>query len=115
MPEDEWVGDASVHVAVEDVQIGLAEAGVGDPNLYVAVDGSGLLQLDGCDGAGHRGRHGVDLPSAAVAYPLRRPEITSVVVGLRTAAQVESTVARYRTRVPDALRGELVANGLVPA
>lgn len=60
-------------------------------------------------------RHGVDLPSVAVAYPLRRPEITSVVVGQRTAAQVVSTVARYRARVPDALWNELVANELVPA
>ena len=60
-------------------------------------------------------RHGVDLPSAAIAYPLRRSEITSVVVGLRTAAQVESTLKRYRTRMPDALWHELVADGLVPA
>lgn len=59
-------------------------------------------------------RYGVDLPSAAVAYPLRRPEVTSVVVGVRTAAQVESTVTRYRTRMPDALWTELVVDGLIP-
>lgn len=60
-------------------------------------------------------RHGVDLPSAAIAYPLRRSEITSVVVGLRTVAQVESTLQRYRSRIPEALWNELVAVGLDPA
>lgn len=60
-------------------------------------------------------RHGADLPSAAIAYPLRRPEITSVVVGLRSASQVESTLERYRTRIPEGVWNELVAGGLVPA
>lgn len=52
-------------------------------------------------------RHGVDLPSAAVAYPLRHPSVSSVVLGARTAAQVSSTVERYRTPIPEDLWVEL--------
>ena len=40
-------------------------------------------------------RHGVGLPAAAVAYPLRHPAVVSVVLGSRTAAHVDSNVARY--------------------
>jgi D-threo-aldose 1-dehydrogenase len=57
--------------------------------------------------------HDIDLPSAAIAYPLRRPEITSVVVGLRTAAQVASTMQRYAASAPDEMWDELEAAGLV--
>lgn len=58
-------------------------------------------------------RHGADLPSAAVAWPLRRPEVTSVVVGMRTSEHVESTVARYRADIPPAMWEELEGRGLV--
>ncbi|RWR18222.1 aldo/keto reductase [Microbacterium enclense] len=58
-------------------------------------------------------RYGVDLPSAAIAYPLRRDEVVSVVVGIRTAAQAESTVERYRARVPEEMWRELTATGVV--
>nr|WP_315266903.1 aldo/keto reductase [Microbacterium lemovicicum] len=60
-------------------------------------------------------RHGVDLPSAAIAHPLRRPEVVSVVVGLRTREQVDSTRERYRTRIPASVWAELSAAGLVAA
>lgn len=58
-------------------------------------------------------RHGVDLPSAAIAHPLRRDEVVSVVVGIRTAAQAESTLERYRARVPEEMWRELTAAGVV--
>lgn len=58
-------------------------------------------------------RHGVDLPTAAVSYPLRRPEVSAVVAGMRTAEQVDSTLQRYRAHVPDAMWAELVSTGLI--
>lgn len=58
--------------------------------------------------------HGVTLPEAAIAYPLRHPAVVSVVVGSRTAAQTESNVDRYLATVPDALWEELRAEALLP-
>ena len=51
--------------------------------------------------------HGVALPAAAIAFPLLRPQIASVVVGMRSAAQVASTLERYRALVPPALWEQL--------
>jgi D-threo-aldose 1-dehydrogenase len=59
-------------------------------------------------------RHGVELPTAAVQYPLRHPAVTSVVTGMRTEEHVRSNVARYRAVVPEALWEELHFAGLVP-
>jgi D-threo-aldose 1-dehydrogenase len=58
---------------------------------------------------------GVSLPAAAIAYPLRQPGIASVVVGLRTAAQVASTIERYEAVVPPELWEHLVAKELIRA
>ncbi|NYD68270.1 D-threo-aldose 1-dehydrogenase [Agromyces atrinae] len=44
---------------------------------------------------------GVDLPAAAVQFPLRHPAVESVVVGMRSAAQVRSTAARFRSAIQD--------------
>ncbi|WP_425839036.1 aldo/keto reductase [Microbacterium sp. PA5] len=44
-------------------------------------------------------RHGVTLPEAAVQYPLRDAAVASVVVGMRTADQVNSTVDRYEAPI----------------
>lgn len=51
--------------------------------------------------------HGVDLPTAAVQFPLRHPAVVSVVSGMRTAAQAVTTVARLTTPVPDDIWAEL--------
>ncbi|WP_368497162.1 aldo/keto reductase [Herbiconiux sp. A18JL235] len=45
-------------------------------------------------------RHGVTLPDAAVQYPLRHDAVASVVIGMRTAEQVTSTLDRYDTPIP---------------
>lgn len=58
-------------------------------------------------------RHGVSLPEAAVAFPLRHPAVVSVVLGARTREQVASNVARSSAAVPDELWDELTAEGLV--
>ncbi|MGP9537194.1 aldo/keto reductase [Brachybacterium sp. AOP43-C2-M15] len=47
-------------------------------------------------------RHGVTLPDLAVQYPLRHPAVDSVVLGMRTAEQVRSNIARRDARIPHA-------------
>ena len=47
-------------------------------------------------------RHGVTLPDLAVQYPLRHPAVRSVALGMRTAAQVSSNVARMSAAIPEA-------------
>ena len=44
-------------------------------------------------------RHGISLPDAAVQYPLRDAAVASVVVGMRTASQVNGTVDRYEVPI----------------
>lgn len=44
--------------------------------------------------------YGVELPDLAVQFPLRHPAIRSVVLGMRTAAQVRSNIERMSTPVP---------------
>jgi D-threo-aldose 1-dehydrogenase len=46
-------------------------------------------------------RFGVTLPDLAVQYPLRHPAIASVVLGMRTGAQVDSNVERMERTVPE--------------
>lgn len=60
-------------------------------------------------------RHGVTLPDAAVQFPLRHPAVVSVVVGTRTAGQVESSVERYSAEIPEELWRELEDTGLLRA
>ncbi|MCG8969557.1 MULTISPECIES: aldo/keto reductase [Streptomyces] len=59
-------------------------------------------------------RHGITLPEAAVAYPLRHPAVVSVVLGARDAEQSRTNARRLAARVPDALWAELAHLGLVP-
>ncbi|PJJ65375.1 aldo/keto reductase [Compostimonas suwonensis] len=59
-------------------------------------------------------RHGVTLPEAAVAFPLLHPAVVSVVLGARTAAQVESNFDRFDTPVPAQLWRDLHSEGLLP-
>lgn len=47
-------------------------------------------------------QHGVTLPDLAVQYPLRHPAVRSVVLGMRTAAQVLSNAERMSTEIPAA-------------
>ena len=57
--------------------------------------------------------HGVDLPTAAIQFPLRHPAVVSVVVGARTALQARTNAERLATPVPDELWAELAESGLV--
>ncbi|WP_319637671.1 aldo/keto reductase [Pengzhenrongella sicca] len=57
--------------------------------------------------------HGTSLPAAAIAFPLQHPAVTSVALGMRNAAQVDSNLDRFASPVPQALWTELVDAGLV--
>jgi D-threo-aldose 1-dehydrogenase len=59
-------------------------------------------------------RHGTPLRAAALAFPFGHPAVTSVLVGARSAAEVEDAVACFRRPVPDDLWADLVASGLLP-
>ncbi|WNO52419.1 aldo/keto reductase [Stakelama saccharophila] len=57
--------------------------------------------------------HGVPLPVAALAFPLRHPSVVSVIPGGRDADQVRRNLDCYRTRVPDALWEDLKHEQLI--
>lgn len=59
-------------------------------------------------------RHGVPLRAAALAFPFGHPAVTSVLVGVRSVAEVEDDVAMYSRPVPGELWEELVETGLLP-
>lgn len=61
------------------------------------------------------GRHGVELPTAAVHFPLRHPAVATVLLGARSPAQLQSNVRRWAASVPAALWPELSALGLLEA
>jgi len=46
---------------------------------------------------------GIELPAAALQFPLRDEAVVSVVPGMRNPAQVADTVSRFRAPVPDEL------------
>lgn len=52
-------------------------------------------------------RHGATLPDLAVQYPLRHPAVRSVALGMRTAAQVRSNLARMEAPVPESAWAEI--------
>jgi D-threo-aldose 1-dehydrogenase len=58
-------------------------------------------------------RHDVQLPSAALAFPLGHPAVASVCVGARSPDQIERNVRLYRSGVPNAVWAALKAAGLL--
>jgi D-threo-aldose 1-dehydrogenase len=58
-------------------------------------------------------RHGVELPTAALAFPLRAPAVEAVAVGAQSSQQVRENAARAATPVPAALWDDLRSAGLV--
>ena len=57
--------------------------------------------------------HGVPLPRAAMAFPLRHPVVAGIVLGMRSAAEVHANVAGFETPVPEALWTDLKSAGLL--
>jgi D-threo-aldose 1-dehydrogenase len=65
--------------------------------------------------AGICNRLGTSLPDAAIAFPLRHPAVSSVALGMRSAEQVQTNIARYTRGVPDQLWTELIDAHLIDA
>lgn len=52
---------------------------------------------------------GVELPEAAIQFPIRHPAVASVVIGARDRAQVEQSLARASRSIPPQLWSEIDA------
>ena len=60
------------------------------------------------------GKFGVELPAAALQFPLREPVVRSVVLGATEPAHIAQNVARVAEPIPDALWEQLAAEGFLP-
>ncbi|MFI6449956.1 aldo/keto reductase [Streptosporangium amethystogenes] len=58
-------------------------------------------------------RHGVTLPQAALAFPLRHPAVATVIVGARSATEITRNAALTAKPVPVALWTDLTTEGLI--
>jgi len=58
-------------------------------------------------------RHGVALAAAALQFPLAHPAVASVVVGMRSPAEVEANLALLRAPIPGAFWRDLKRSGLL--
>lgn len=58
-------------------------------------------------------RYGVPLRAAAAQFPLTHPAVTCVLIGARSAAEVEDAVRMWRVPIPPELWHELRAEGLI--
>jgi D-threo-aldose 1-dehydrogenase len=58
---------------------------------------------------------GVELPAAALQFPLAHPAVVSVVVGSRSAAEIDQAVRWVEQPLPDDLWDELKRQGLIEA
>ena len=58
-------------------------------------------------------RHGVPLKTAAVQFPSAHPAVPAVLIGSRSAVQVEENVAGFEAPIPAGLWEELKAEGLI--
>ncbi|MGN9839134.1 aldo/keto reductase [Nonomuraea sp. H19] len=58
-------------------------------------------------------RHGVSLPQAAMAFPLRHPAVASIVLGARAPEEVTANAALWSRPVPENLWEELESEGLL--
>lgn len=59
--------------------------------------------------------HGVSLPEAALAFPLRDPAVVSVVVGAASADHVEAALRAVHRPIPESLWSDLASAGLLGA
>jgi D-threo-aldose 1-dehydrogenase len=58
--------------------------------------------------------YGVELPTAALRYPLREPAVRSVVIGAAAPDHVRQNLERLRVDIPDELWQRLADEGLAP-
>ena len=57
--------------------------------------------------------HGVTLPQAAMAFPLRHPVVAGIVVGMRSADETRRNVELFGTAVPAQVWADLRGEGLL--
>jgi len=58
---------------------------------------------------------GVEMPAAALQFPLAHPAVVSVIVGSRSAAEIHQAVRWLEQPLADDLWGELKRQGLLEA
>lgn len=58
-------------------------------------------------------RHGVPLAAAALQFPLAHPQVTSVIPGIASVAQLSDTLRLYRTPIPPRFWQDLKSEGLL--
>jgi D-threo-aldose 1-dehydrogenase len=58
-------------------------------------------------------RHGVPLKAAAIQFPFGHPAVVSVIIGSRSAAELDENVAMFNTPIQSELWDELRAEGLL--
>ena len=58
-------------------------------------------------------RHGVELPAAALQFPLGHPAVTGIIPGAQHADEVTGNMALFRKQLPAALWADLRAAGLL--
>lgn len=58
--------------------------------------------------------HGVPLAAAAMQYPARHPVVSSVLIGARTADEVNTNCDLYELPIPEDLWSDLIAEQLLP-
>lgn len=58
--------------------------------------------------------HGTELPTAALQFGLRHPQVVAVVAGAADADQARETIARIHEPVPESLWAALREEGLIP-
>ena len=91
----------------------LAQHQVPDTATYEYTQAPAALLERARELAGIAEKHGATLPDLAVQFPLRHPAVRSVVLGMRTAAQVRSNAERMGAPIPEAA-WEDVARTAVP-
>jgi D-threo-aldose 1-dehydrogenase len=62
---------------------------------------------DVCEG------HGVTVPQVAMAFPLLHPVVAGIVVGMRSADEVQSNLTAFGARIPGGVWSDLRAEGLL--
>lgn len=58
-------------------------------------------------------RHGVPLRAAALQFPLAHPAVATVLIGMRSAAEVADAAAMAAVEIPGALWHDLIRDGLL--
>jgi len=59
-------------------------------------------------------RHRVPIKAAAVQFPLGHPAVECIVVGCRSAAQLDESLAMFELDIPSEMWTDLKAEGLLP-